>query len=70
MIVHILTVAVFILNDHVVIFCPCGVVTYHMGMMPKHCMSINFMQSQTPNRQTSIKKNESIYTQMFLKDKI
>ena len=40
------TIAVFILNDHVVILCPCRVVRYHMGVMPQHHVGMNFMHSQ------------------------
>lgn len=45
MVVHTLTIAVFVLNDHVFVFHPRRVVTYHVGVMTQHRVSVNFMQS-------------------------
>lgn len=45
---QLLTIAVFILNDHVIIFCPSRIVAYHVGVMTKHCMGIDFPQSHLP----------------------
>ena len=56
------TVAEFVLDEHVVVFCPSGVVADKVGVRSKHSMGINLSQCSRPAKQekvTSIKAEKS-----------
>lgn len=37
------TITVFILNNHVIVFCPCWIITNNMWVVPKNSMRIHFL---------------------------
>ena len=43
-------VAVFVLNDHVVVLCPSTVVPHNVLVGPQHCMGIHLLQGCRPVR--------------------
>jgi len=42
------TIAKFVLNVHVVVFSPCGIVSYDVSVLAKYSMSIDFIQRCPP----------------------
>lgn len=50
------TITIFILNDHVFILCPGGVIAHNMGMLAQHSMGIHLLQSQLPTQDTKEEK--------------
>lgn len=50
-----LTIAVFILDNHVIVLCPGRVVAHDMGVVPQDSVSINLAQCQLP-RETHTQK--------------
>lgn len=54
-----LTIAVFILDNHVIILCPCRVVAHNMRVVSEDSVSINLTQCQLPREANTEKRWQS-----------
>lgn len=44
------TVTVFVLNDHVIVLCPCRVITNDVWVVAKYSMRVHFLKGQLPEK--------------------
>lgn len=44
------TITVFILNDHVIILCPCWIITKNVWVVAKYSVHVDFLQGQLPEK--------------------